>query len=203
MFKDIGIIDNDANFINMASFDIDNNCQKSIEALFGMIEQVYTDNDFKTDLFDFIIDFKDIYKEAGVNLGCFFIERHFNKEFRLNFCDTKKLEMRNILNLNGYIDIIFNRMIDILIKSDIENLFSGLQIKISGLKRDLIVEFGVPEAAINFVLNSAEFRELIYFLIKTGFKYGFFFCLAYNTLHMQLSEEVGNYLPGDWPIHLI
>jgi hypothetical protein len=171
--------------------------------LFGMIEQVYTDNDFKTDLFGFIIDLKDIYKEAGVNMGCFFIERHFKKEFRLNFCDINKLEMRKILNLNGYIDIIFNRMGDILIKPDMENLFSGLQIKISSLKRDLIVESVVPEEAINFVLNSSEFRELSYFLIKTGFKCGLFFYLAYNTLYVQLSEELGNYLPGDWPNHLI
>jgi hypothetical protein len=71
------------------------------------------------------------------------------------------------------------------------------------LKRDLILDSGVPEEAINFVLNSAEFRELSYFLIKTGFKCGLFLCLAYNTLHMKLSEEAGNYLPGDWPIHLI
>jgi len=75
--------------------------------------------------------------------------------------------------------------------------------KINLLKRDLILDSGVPEEAINFVLNSAELRKLSYFLIKTGFKYGFFLCLAYNTLHMQLSEEAGNYLPGDWPIHLI
>jgi hypothetical protein len=74
---------------------------------------------------------------------------------------------------------------------------------ISIMKRELIVESGVPEEAINFVLNSAELRKLSYSLIKTGFKCGFFICFAYNTLHMQLTEEVGNYLPGDWPIHLI
>jgi len=203
IFRDFGIMDNDSNFINQCSFDIDKNCQKSLEALFGVIEQVYTFNNFTTDLFDFSIELKNLYTEVGVNLGCLFIERHFNKEFRLNFCDPNKLEMEKILNLNGYLDIIFNRMGDILINPDIENLFSVLQNKISLLKRDLIVESGVPEEAINFVLNSAEFRELSYFLIKTGFKCGFFWCLSYNTLYMQLSEEVGNYLPGDWQIQFI
>jgi hypothetical protein len=76
-----------------------------------------------------------------------------------------------------------------------------LQNKINLLKRDFIVDSGVPEEAINFVLNSAELSKLGYFLIKTGFKCGFFLCLAYNTLHMQLSEESENYLPGDWPIN--
>jgi hypothetical protein len=203
MFKDVGIIDNDINLFSMASFDIDNNCQKSSDALFEVIDEVYTENDFKTDLSGFILELKNLYKEVGVNLGCLFIERHFNKEFSLNFCDTNKLEMKKILNLNGYIDIIFNQMWDIRIKPDLENIFSGMQNTISIMKRELILESGVPGEAINFVLNSAEIRKLSYFLIKTGFKCGFFLCLAYNTLHMQLSEEVGNYLPGDWPIHLI
>jgi len=55
------------------------------------------------------------------------------------------------------------------------------------------VKYSVPDAAINYVFNSAEFRELSYFLIKTGFKYGFFWCLAFNTLK-QLSEESGRKL---------
>jgi hypothetical protein len=203
MFRYVGIMDNDSNFINQCSLDIDNNCKKSLEAMFGVIEDVYTFNYFKTDLFDFIIELNNIYKEVGVNLGCFFIERHFNKEIRLNFCDNDKLEMKKMLNLNDYLDIIFNRIGDILIKPDIENLFSGLRNKISLLQHDIVMEYGVPESSINFVLNSAEFRELIYFLIKTGFKCGFFWCLAINYLHKQLSEEVGNFLPGDWPIQLI
>jgi len=203
MFRDVGIMDNDANFINQGYLDIDNNCRKSLWALFRVIEEVYMFNDFTTDLYDFSIELKNLYTEVGVNLGCLFIERHFNKEIRLNFCDNDKLEMKKMLNLNDYIDIIFNRIGDILIKPDIENLFSGLRNKISLLQHDIVMEYGVPESSINFVLNSAEFRELIYFLIKTGFKCGFFWFLAINYLHKQLSEEVGNFLPGDWPIQLI
>jgi hypothetical protein len=141
------------NLFSMASFDIDNNCQKSSDSLFEVIEELYTDNDFKTDLSGFISELKKSY-------------------------------------------IIFNHMWDIRIKPDLENIYSGMQNKISIMKRELIVESGVPEGAINFVLKSAELRKLSYFLIKIGFKCGFFLCLAYNTLHMQLSEEVGNYLPG-------
>jgi hypothetical protein len=203
MFKDAGIIDNDANFIKQSYFDIDKNCQKSLEALFGLIEDVYTFNDFTIDLYDFSIELKNLYTEVGVNLGCLFIERHFNKEFLLNFCDNNKLEMKKILNLNGYLDIIFKLMGDIMIKSDIENLFPRLQNEISLLQHDLILENGVTKAAINFVLNSAEFGELSYFLIQTGFKCGFFWCLAYNSLYMQLSEEVENYIPVDLQMQLI
>ena len=203
IFRDVGIMDNDANFINQGSLDIDKNCQKSLWALFGVIEKVYTFNDFTTDLYDFSIELKNLYTEVGVNLGCLFIERHFNKEFRLNFYDTDKLEMKKISNLNVYLDIIFNRIVDIMIKTDIENLFSGLQNKVSLLQHELVVEYGVPEEAINFVLNSTEFRDLSYFLIKTGFKCGFFWCLFFNTLYLQLSKEVGNYLPVYWPIQLI
>ena len=145
---------------------------------------------------------ENLYTEVGVNLGRLFIEKHYNKECRLNFCDTNKLEMEKILYLNGYLDIIFNRMGDILINPDFENLFSGLQNQISLLQHELVVESGVPETAINFVLNSAEFKELSYFLIKTGFKCAFFCCRSFNTLYMQLSEEVGKYLLGDWPIQL-
>ena len=152
--------------------------------------------------FPFFLELKNLYKEVGVNLGCLFIERHFTKEFILNLCDTNKLEMKKIFNLDGYIDVIFNRMWDIRINTDLEKILPGMQNTISNIKRELITESGVPEEAINFVLNSAELRKLSYFLIKTGFKFGFFLCFAYNTLHMQLSEEVGNYLPGDWPIHL-
>jgi hypothetical protein len=201
MFKDIGILDNEDNLPNMASFDIDNNCQKSSDELFILIEGIYTDNDFLTDLFGFIVELKILYKEAGVNLGCLFIERNFKKEFKLNLCDDNKLEMQKIFNLNGYIENIFYRMLDIKIKPELENFFPGLKNKINLLKRDYILDSRVPEEAINFVLNSAELRKLSYCLIKTGFKCGFFLCFAYNTLHMQLSEEVGNYLPGDWQIH--
>jgi hypothetical protein len=132
-----------------------------------------------------------------------FIERHFNKEIPLTFCDTDKLEMRKFLNLDGYLDNIFSRIGDILIKPDIEDLFSGMRNKISLLQYDLVVKYSVPEAAINVVLNSDEFRELSYFLIKTGFKYGVFLCLAFNILFNRFSVEAGNYLPGDRPIRLI
>ena len=202
IFRDVGIMDNDANFINQSYLDIDKNCQKSLEALFEVIEDVYTFNDFKTDLIDFIIELKDLYTEVGVNMGCLFIEKHFNKEFRLNFYDTNKLEMEKVLYLNGYLDIIFSRMGDILINPDFKNLFPGLQNQISLLQHELVVESGVPETAINFVLNSDEFMELSYFLIKTGFKCGYFWCLAYNSVYMQLSEEVGKYLPLYLPMQL-
>jgi hypothetical protein len=142
-----------------------------------------------------------IFSEA--NPGCLFIEKYFNKEFSLNFSDTNKLEVKNILNLNGYIDIIFIRMWDMRIKPDFKNLFPCLQNKISLLKRDFIVESGVPEEEINFVLNSDELSKLSYFIIKIGFKCGLFLWIAYNTLHMQLSEEGGNYLSVDLPSHLI
>ena len=111
--------------------------------------------------------------------------------------------MQKIFNLNGYIENIFNRMFDIKIKTEQENVFPGLKNKINLLKRDFIVYSRVSEEAINFVLNSDELRKLGYFLIKTGFKCGFLLCFAYNTLHMQLSKEVGNYLSRDCTIHLI
>ena len=199
MFRVVGIMDNDHNFLNHCSFDIEHNCRKSSEALFGMIDEVYTDNDFKTDLSCFFLELKNFYKELGVNLGCLFTERYFTKEFKLNLCDNKKLEMKTIFNLNGYMESIFHRIWDI----KLDDLFSDLQNKILILKRKFIVDSRVPEAAINFVLKSDELRQLSYFLIKTGFKYGFFWCLALNTLYVQLSEEVGNYLPVDWPIQLI
>jgi hypothetical protein len=101
MFRHVGIMDNDLNFFNHCYFDIDNNCRKSSEALFEMIDDVYMANDFKDDLSDFIMDLKNLYKEVGFNLGCLFIERHFNKEIPLTFCDTDKLEMRKFLNLDG------------------------------------------------------------------------------------------------------
>ena len=203
MFRDVGIMDNDGNFINQGYLDIDKNCQKSLEALFGAIEEVYAFNDFTTDLFDFCIELNNLYTEVGVNMGCLFIERHYNKEIRLNFCDTDKLEKKMILDLNCYLDIISTRIVDIMIKTDIENLFSGLQNQISLLHHELVVEYGVPDEAINFVLNSDEYMELSYFLIKTGFKYGVFLCFAYNILFNRFSVESGNYLPGDRPIRLI
>ena len=203
MFRDVGIMDNDANFINQSYLDIDNNCRKSLWALFRVIEEVYMFNDFTTDLYDFSIELKNLYTEVGVNMGCLFIERYFSKEIRLNFCDTNKLEMNMILNLNCYLDIISTRIMDIMIKNDIENLFSGLQNQISLLHHELVVEYGVPDEAINFVLNSDEYMELSYFFIKTGFKCGFFWCFAFNTLHKQLSKEVLNYLPVNLPIQLI
>jgi hypothetical protein len=203
MLRDVGIMDNDGNFINQGYLDIDKNCQKSLWALFGAIEEVYAFNDFTTDLYDLIIELKNLYTEVGVNMGCLFIERHYNKEIRLNFCDTDKLEKKMILDLNCYLDIISTRIVDIMIKTDIENLFSGLQNQISLLHHELVVEYVVPDEAINFVLNSDEYMELSYFLIKTGFKCGFFWCFAFNTLHKQLSKEVGNYLPVDWSIQLI
>ena len=201
MFKDIGIIGNDDHFHNIDSFDIDNNCQKSSDDLFILVESVYTDIDFLNDLSRFIEELEILYKEAGINLGCLFIERHFKKEFKLNLCDDNKLEMQKVFNLNGYIEKIFKRMLDIKIKTELENVFPGLKDKINLLKRDFILDYGVPEEAINFVLESAELRKLGYCLIKTGFKYGFFFCLSFNTLHFQLSEEVVNDLPGGLPIH--
>ena len=193
MFKDVGIMENELNFFKDCYFDIDNNCRKSSEALFEMIDEVYMANDFTNDLSDFIMDLKHLYKEVGVNLGCFFIERHFNKEIPLTFCDTDRLEMRKFLNLDGYLDNTFNRLGDILVKPDIEDLFSGMRNKISRLQYDLVVKYSVPESAINFVIKSAELRELKYFLIKKGFKYGVFLCLAFNTLK-QLSEESGRKL---------
>ena len=156
MFRDVGIMDNDANFINQGYLDIDNNCRKSLWALFRVIEEVYMFNDFTTDLYDFSIELKNLYTEVGVNMGCLFIERYYIKEIRLNFCDTNKLENKMILNLNCYLDIISTRIMDIMIKNDIENLFSGLQNQISLLHHELVVEYGVPESAINFVLNSDE-----------------------------------------------
>jgi len=90
-----------------------------------------------------------------------------------------------------------------MIKNDIENLFPGLQNQISLLHHELVVENGVPESAINFVLNSDEYMELSYFFIKTGFKCGFFWFLSFKALYKQLSEEVGNYLPVNLPIQLI
>jgi hypothetical protein len=132
---------------------------------------------------------KDLYKEVGFNLGCFFIESNHKKEFSLN-CDNNKLEMKKILNINDYLDAIFNRMWDIRLKNDFENLFTDMQNKISIMKREFILESGVKEEAINFVLNSAELSKLSYILIKSGFKCGVFICFAYNILHMQVSEEV-------------
>jgi hypothetical protein len=189
MFKDVGVIDNDDNLFSMAYFDSDNNCQRASDTLFEVIEYVYIDNDFKTDLSGFIIDLIDIYKEVGFNLGCLFIEIYFTKEFKLNLCVNNKLEMKKIFNLNGYIENVFYRMWDIKIRPVLDDLFSDMQNIILFLKREFIVEAGVPEEAINFVLKSAELRKLSYFLIKTYFKCGFFWRLAFNTLHMQLSEE--------------
>ena len=203
MFRHVGIMENELDFFKDCYFDIDNKCRKTSEALFEMIDDVYVANDFKNDLSDYIMDLKNLYKEVGVNLGCLFIERHFNKEIPLTFCDTDKLEMRKFLNLDGYLDNIFNRLGDILVKPDIEYLFSGMRNTISLLQYDLVVKYSVPEAAINVILNSDEFREFSYFLIKTGFKYGVFLCLAFNILYNRFSEESGNYLPGDRPIRLI
>jgi hypothetical protein len=191
MFKDVGFIANDSNFFYKFCFDTDNNCKKYSEALFEVVDQVYIDNDIKTALSHFIMELKDLYNDVGFNLGCFFIERNHKKEFCLN-CHTNKLEMKDILNINGYLDSIFNRMWDIRLKIDFESLFSDMQYKISIMKREFILKYCVTEEAINFVLNSAELKKLSYFFIKTGFKYGFFFYFSFNTLHMQLSGEVGN-----------
>ena len=202
MFKDVGIIANDSNFFNMCSFDSDNNCQKYSEFLFEVVDKVYIDNDIKTALSGFIMELKDFYNVVGFNLGCFFIERNHKKEFCLN-CHTNKLERKNILNINGYLDAIFKRMWDIRLKIDFENLFSDMQNRISIMKREFILKTCVTEEAINFVLNSAELSKLRYFLIKTGFKFGVFICFPYKTFHMQLSEEIGNYIPVDWPVHVL
>jgi hypothetical protein len=105
MFKDVGIIANDSNFFNMCCFDSDNNCQKYSDSLFEVIDEVYTYKDFKTDLTGFIVKLKNLYNEVGFNLGCFFVERNHKKEFLLN-CHTNKLEMKKILNINGYLDDI-------------------------------------------------------------------------------------------------
>jgi hypothetical protein len=202
MFKDVGIIDNDPDFLKMSSFDNDNNCQKASDSLFNLIDE-YTDNAFKPDLIDFIFELKNFYIEVGFNLGKLFIDRHFNKEFSINFCDKNKIEMKKILNLNAYLDAIFNRMWDIREKNDFENLFSDMENKISFMKRELIHESVLTEEAINIVINSDELSKLSYFLIKTGFKCGVFIYFAYKTLHLQLSEEPGNYLPGDWPVKVL
>ena len=69
MFRDVGVMDNDGNFINQGYLDIDKNCQKSLWALFGIIEKVYTFNDFTTDLYDFSIELKNLYTEVGINMG--------------------------------------------------------------------------------------------------------------------------------------
>jgi hypothetical protein len=53
------------------------------------------------------------------------------KEFKLNLCDDKKLEVQKVFNLNGYIENIFNRMLDIKIKIELENVFPGLKDKIN------------------------------------------------------------------------
>jgi hypothetical protein len=193
IFRDVGIMENELNFFKHCYFDIEQNCRKSSETLFEMIDAVYMTNDFKNDLSDFIMDLKSLYTEVGVKLGCLVIDRHFAKEIHLTFCDTDKREMRKFLSLDGYLDNIFNRLGDILVKPDIEDLFSGMRKKISLLQYDLVVKYSVPEAAINYVLNSAEFKKLRYFLIKTGFKYGVFLCIAINTLK-QLSEESGKKL---------
>ncbi len=202
MFKDVGIIANDSNFFNKCCFDSDNNCQKYNEALFEVVDQVYIDNDIKFDLSHFIMELNDLYNEVGFNLGCFFIERHFNKEFTLNLCDSNNLEMKMILNLNVYTDIIFNRMWDSRLKIDFESLFSDLQNRVSIMKGHFILESVLTDEEINFVLNSDELNKLSYFLIKTGFKLGVFICLAYKILHMQLSDEIGNYIPLDWPVNV-
>jgi hypothetical protein len=188
MFKDVGIIDNDPNFFTRFPFDIENNCRKSNEALSGVIYAVYNNSDFYTDLSGFIMELKNLYKEVGFNLGCLFIERYFNEEIHLNFCGSNKTDMNMILSVNVYIDMIFNRNVDKMIKTDIENIFSGMQDKISLLKHDFNVESGVPETAINFVLNSAELKMLSYFLIKTGFKFGFFLhhaLISYTNSQMK------------------
>jgi len=203
MFKEIGIIANESNLFDMCYFDIDNNYQKTSNDLFEFIEELYTVNGLKIDLSAFIVELTNLYKEVGFNLGCLFIEKYFNKEFSLNFSDINKLEVKNILDLNGYIDIIFSQIWDIRIKPDIPNLFPGLQNKISLLKHDFIVGTSVPDAVINFVLNSDELSKLLYFIIKSGFKCGLFLWIAYNTLHMHLSGEGGNYLSIDLPSHLI
>jgi hypothetical protein len=80
-------------------------------------------------------------------------------------------------------------MFDIKIKTELENVFPGLKDKINLLKRDFVVDSRVSEEAINFVLKSDELRKLGYFLIKTGFKCGFFFCLSFNIQHMQFFQK--------------
>ncbi len=119
-----------------------------------------------------------MFKDAGIIANDF------------NFCDNNKLEMKEILNLDGYIDVIFNQMWDIRINTDLGEILPGMHNTISNIKREIIIESGVPEDAINFVLKSAELRKLSYFIIKTGFKCGLFLCFAYKTMHMQLSEDV-------------
>jgi hypothetical protein len=203
MFQNIGIIDNDPDFFNICSFDSDNNCKNYNDALFEAVDRVIIDNKIKAVLSYFIMELKDLYTEVGFNLGCFFIERHLNKEFNINSCDKNKIEMKKILNLNVYLDAIFNRMWDIRLKNDFENIFSDMENKISFMKRELIHESVLTEEATNIVINSDELSKLSYFLIKTGFKCGVFIYFAYKTLHLQLSEEPGNYLPGDWPEHVM
>jgi hypothetical protein len=202
MFQDVGIIKNNSDFFNICSFDNDNNCPKYSEALLEAVDQVYTDNDIKTSLSHFFWELKDLYKEVGFNLGCFFIERNHKKGFSLN-CDTNKFEMKNLFKINVYLDAIFNRMWDIRLKNDFGNLFTDMQNRISIMKQEFILKSVLTEEAINFVLNSNELSKLSYFLIKTGFKSGVFICFAFKTLNMQLSDEVGNYLPGDWEVHLL
>ncbi|MGD2090609.1 MAG: hypothetical protein PVH61_30835 [Candidatus Aminicenantes bacterium] len=202
MFKDVGIIANDSNFFKIIPFDSDNNCQKYSESLFEVVEKVYIDNDIKTALSGFIMELKDFYNEVGFNLGCFFIERNHKKKLCLN-CDTNKIEMKEILNINGYLDSIFNRMWDIRLKIDFESLFSDNKNRISIMKQEFILKYCVTEEAINFVLNSAELSKLSYFLIKTGFKCGVFICFSLKNFNMHLSEDIGNYIPVDWPVHVL
>ena len=68
-----------------------------------------------------------------------------------------------------------------------ENLFIHLRNRIALLQHDFVEKSGVPVSAINFVLNSAKFRELSYLLIKTGFKCGFSWCFAFNIHYKQLA----------------
>jgi hypothetical protein len=203
MFRDVGIMDYDPNFFSHCYFDIEHNCRNSSEALFKMIDEVYTDEDVKNDLSGFIWELKKLYKEVGINLGCLFMDRHSNKEIRLIFFDTDKLEMRKFSILNGYLDNLFDRIVDIPVKPDIENLFSGLRNRIALLQHDLVLKNSVPGSAINFALNSDEFREHSYFLIKTGFKYGFFWYFAFKVFCNELSDALRKYLPGDWQKQLI
>ena len=187
-FKDIGVIDKAINSIRTDSFETDNNCEKSMDAVFGLIDRMYMDNVVKGDLKGFIMDLRDIYKEVGVNLGSFFYDRHFKKKFRPNSFDTDNIEMKMILDFDFYIDIVFGLIGEILLEPGNEHLVEGLYLKIYGLKRDLIMRSGVPEGAINFVLNSTEVDKLIYFTIKTGFKCGFLLCLFFNPFRCQLNE---------------
>ena len=205
MFKNLGTTEDEANFINtqMAFFDIDFNCEISYCQLFCMVEEKFFNSDSLQPVRSFIMDLVKLYRQTGFNLGAWFFYNHFKKEYKINLDDVEPFDLKLIYNINEYLENLFNKMWDVIIKKELESRFAIIDKQIDELKLKMLLDKNVPESEINSILESEEVKQVSYYFIKDGFKSGFTLCLAYNTLHITLKNVEGHTPPEDWPQHIL